>query len=112
MPATQIRADDGAAVADLIRSARTDAGLTQATLAARVGTTQSVVSRWESGADEPRLATLTRIMRACGLALTLAVEPDDVDRAQIQQHLAMTPAQRLAAVRNVSRFVAAARRAR
>jgi transcriptional regulator with XRE-family HTH domain len=107
-----LRADDPIAIANLIRSARERADLTQKALAARLGTTQSVVSRWESGRDEPRLSTVARIMRACGFRLTMSAEPDDVDRTQIQHHLAMTPAQRIATVKNVSRFVNAARRAR
>jgi transcriptional regulator with XRE-family HTH domain len=101
---------DAAATADLIRDARLAAGLTQVELARRLRTTQSVVSRWERGGDEPRLSTLDRILRACGRRLTVSVEGDDVDRAQIRQHLAMTPAQRLAAVANVSRTLATARR--
>ena len=98
--------------AALVRTARTEAGLTQAALAARLGTTQSVVSRWERGDDEPRLSTLQRIARACGQRLVLALEPDDVDRAQIRQQLALSPSDRLASVANVSRFVATARRVR
>ena len=94
----------------LIRRCRVEAGLTQAALAERLGTTQSVVSRWERGGDEPRLSTLTRILRACGQRLVISVEPDDVDRAQIRQQLAMSPADRLASVRNVSRMLASARK--
>ena len=98
------------AVARLIRDARTEAGLTQAELARRIGTRQPVVSRWEGGQDEPRLSTLARLMRACGLSLTLVAEPDDVDRAQLRQQLAMTPEERLASVTNLSRTLANATR--
>ncbi|KAA0233859.1 MAG: XRE family transcriptional regulator [Actinobacteria bacterium] len=110
MVRASIRVGDAGAVAGLIRAARTAAGLTQASLAERLGTTQSVISRWERGRDEPRLSTLARVMHACGHALSLAVEPDDVDRAQIRQQLAMTPSERLAMVTNVSRVLAAAHR--
>ena len=96
-------------VGRLIRQARAAASLTQAELAELVGTKQSVVSRWERGHDEPRLSTLDRILRACGQAAVLHVEPD-VDRAQIRQQLALSPAERLASVVNVSRMLAAARR--
>ena len=96
--------------ADLIRQARLAAGLTQADLAGRIRTTQSVVSRWERGGDEPRLSTLDRILRACGRRLAITVEDDDVDRSQIRQQLAMTPAERLASVTNLSRTLATARR--
>jgi transcriptional regulator with XRE-family HTH domain len=98
------------ATAGLIREARVAAGLTQAQLAARLHTTQSVVSRWERGGDEPRLSTLERILRACGRRLSLSVEEDDVDRAQIRQQLALSPADRLASVTNLSRALATARR--
>lgn len=101
---------DSKAVADLIRSARSHAGLTQAALAARIRTKQSVVSRWERGRGEPRLSTLVRIMRACGLSIAVTLEPVDVHRAQIRQQLAMSPAERLAGVANLSRVLATARR--
>lgn len=102
---------DAKAVGELIRRARADAGLTQAALAERIGTKQPVVSRWERAREEPRVSTLVRVMRACGLSLTFTVEHDDVDRAQIRQQLAMTPEERLASVVNLSRTLAAARRA-
>ena len=97
-------------IADLVRRARGTTGLTQQRLAARLGTIQSAVSRWEHGHDEPRIATLADIMTACELRLGLVVEPADVDRAQIRQQLAMTAAQRLESVTNVSRTLASARR--
>jgi transcriptional regulator with XRE-family HTH domain len=99
-----------AGTADLIRDARLAAGLTQADLARRIRTTQSVVSRWERGGDEPRLSSLERILLACGRRLAITVENDDVDRSQIRQQLAMTPAERLASVTNLSRTLATARR--
>ena len=103
---------DREAIAALIRSSRERAGLTQGALADRLRTTQPVVSRWESGRDDLRLATLERILRACGFRMTVAAVPDDVDRAQIREHLALTPAQRLRTVTNVSRFVTQARKAK
>lgn len=92
---------------ELIRQARKTAGLTQAGLAARAGTTQSAVSRWERGHDEPRLSTLSSLLNACDLRLVLTAEPD-VDRAQLRQQLALTPEQRLASVVNLSRLLAEA----
>lgn len=98
-------------VAELIRSARQQVGLSQADLAERVGSKQSVVSRWETGADEPRLSTLVRVLGACGLSLSLVVDQQEsVDRSQIRQQLALTPDQRLASVANLSRLLASARR--
>ncbi len=94
----------------LIRDARRSAGISQQQLADRIGTTQSAVSRWERGHDEPRIRTLSQILTACGLKLVMAAEPDDVDRAQIRQQLAMTPEDRLAGVINFSRMLASAER--
>lgn len=99
-----------ARVAAMIRSARASAGLTQRELAEKLHTRQPVVSRWESGRDEPRLSTLARIMSACGLSLSLVVEPEGVDRAQLREQLALTPSERLASVSNLSRTLAGARR--
>lgn len=100
------------ATGPLVREARTRAGLSQGDLAERLGTTQSAVSRWEHGHDEPRLSRLAAILAACGVRADVTFAPDDgVDRTQIRQQLAMSPADRLASVSNVSRFVNEARRA-
>ena len=94
----------------LIREARRVGGLTQAELARRLGTTQSAVSNWERGRDTPRVDTLARILEACGFEADMTFRRlDDVDRAQIRQNLAMTPAARLESVRNVSSLRAKAR---
>jgi transcriptional regulator with XRE-family HTH domain len=97
----------------LVAEARAAAGLTQTGLATAIGTTQSVISRWERGADSPRVDTLVRILRACGYEPDLVLRPadDGIDREQIRASLAMTPAQRLASSVNVSRLRARARRA-
>ena len=98
----------------LLREARARAGLTQRELARRAGTAQSVVARIEQGRTDPSTATLARLLAAAGFELRAELTPlpvadthmlDDVARI-----LAMTPEQRLLEVRNVSRFVAAARR--
>ena len=94
----------------LIREARRLGGLTQADLARRLGTTQSAVSNWERGRDTPRVDTLARILEACGFEADMTFRRlDDVDRAQIRENLAMTPAERLESVRNVSKLRAKAR---
>ena len=95
----------------LIREARRRAGLSQAALAGRLATKQSVISRWERGLETPRIETLARILHACGFEADLTLRRhDDVDRAQLRENLAMTPAQRLASVRNASELAAKARR--
>lgn len=55
--------------------ARTDAGLTQAEVAARMGTSRSVVSRLEAALrgkrDAPTLGLLRRYAEACGRRLVV-----------------------------------------
>jgi len=100
--------------AALIREARLIAGLSQADLAARLGTTQSAVSNWERGRDEPRVSTLGRVLQACGFEADLVFRRhDDVDRSQIRRHLEYTPAERLDAFESMIdayEFAQAARR--
>jgi len=58
---------------DAVRNARAASGLTQAELAARVGTTQSAIARLESGTPKhsPSLVTLQRYARAMGYRVEL-----------------------------------------
>lgn len=56
----------------LIRRARLAAGLTQAQLARRAGTSQSAVAAYESGAKTPTVDTLERLLRAAGQRLEAA----------------------------------------
>jgi transcriptional regulator with XRE-family HTH domain len=60
----------------LIRRARQRAGLTQAQLAERVGTTQSAIARIETGATEPSLARVDLLVSACGGRLVIELDPD------------------------------------
>lgn len=64
-------------VAGLIKLARKRAGLTQAELAQRAGTTQSAVARWEAGDRDPGFETLQRLVRACDLELSVSLVPLD-----------------------------------
>src|SRR5277367_3487830 len=59
----------------LVREMREDAGLTQAELAKKVGTTQSVIARLEDAEYTGHsLTMLERIATACGVGLTLYAE--------------------------------------
>jgi len=104
---------DEETIGDLVRDVRREAGLSQAQLAAALGTTQSAVSRWERGHDTPRADTLAAILRACGYEADMVLRPRDtgVDRAQIRNALSMSSEKRLASSANVSRMLAGARRA-
>jgi len=61
----------------LIKEARLRAGLTQAQLAARLDTTQSVVARWERLRTSPSFETVVRAIRACGLDLGVSISNYD-----------------------------------
>lgn len=55
--------------------ARTEAGLTQAQLAARMGTRQSVIARMEGGKSQPSTTTLKKLAAATGTRLRISFEP-------------------------------------
>ena len=57
---------------------RREAGLTQATLAARIGTTQAALSKIETGRTRPGLELLDRIARAIGRPFSLTFGEDAV----------------------------------
>jgi ribosome-binding protein aMBF1 (putative translation factor) len=59
-------------LARLMIQARARAGLTQAELARRMRTSQSVVARLEGGRARPSMTTLRRFARATGSRLTIA----------------------------------------
>lgn len=106
----------GVSVSSLVRRARIDSGLTQAQLAARLGTTQSAIARLERRGSNPRIDTLDDTLRATGHRLNLGAPPAPaaVDESQIAARLALTPAERLAAFatshRNLGSLVGKARR--
>ena len=56
-------------------AARTKAGLTQGDVAARMGTTQSVVARIESGLGTPSMRTVQRFASAVGARAVVRMEP-------------------------------------
>jgi transcriptional regulator with XRE-family HTH domain len=90
---------------DLIREARLRAGLTQAELGAKVGKPQSVIARWERGDVLPSLETLRHVIRGCDLDLSFHLSRlDDSNVFIIDEHLKMTPAQRMADLLERVRF--------
>ena len=58
-----------------IRDARVRAGLTQADLARRSGTSQATLSAYENGRKQPSVATLSRILGAAGAQLRVDPAP-------------------------------------
>jgi transcriptional regulator with XRE-family HTH domain len=97
---------------ELIRRARKRAGLTQAELADRAGTTQSAVARWESGRVSPRMETFERLTRACGFVPHVVLSRETAeDRDQIRERLRWTPKQRLDYLLDMLAFEERGRRA-
>ena len=66
-------ADEFAIASELI-AARTRAGLTQSEVAERMGTTQSVVARLESGRSMPSMRTVQRYAQALGVRAVVRLE--------------------------------------
>ena len=56
---------------DAIRHYRTEAGLTQAELAAQTGLQRSYLSELESGKETEQLKRLLRVLRQLGVRMTL-----------------------------------------
>jgi transcriptional regulator with XRE-family HTH domain len=83
----------------LIRSARLQAGLTQAQLAERLGLPASSIGRWENDTVEPGFSTLRGVLRACGFDLPPVLEPYEADQqldSRIEKVRRLTPQERLA----------------
>lgn len=105
---------DRHSAAFIVRSVREQAALSQRELATRAHTAQSVIARIESGKTDPGLKTLERVVAAAGFLLTVGAETNAVIDSHmlddVQRILQLTPEQRLLEMRNISCFVAAARR--
>lgn len=63
------------ALARTVIKARSRAGLTQEELAKKMGTTQPVVARLESGRTQPSIRTLETFAKATGTRLLIDFEP-------------------------------------
>ena len=97
----------------LVKMARERKGLSQRELARKARTAQSVVARVELGETSPSWATLQRLLRAAGFALSgtlrrIRIDPQELD--DVPRILALSPEDRLREVASMSRFLANARR--
>lgn len=103
-----------ATVPEHLREARSRAGLTQRSLAERLGVPQSSVARWESGAVEPRASAYLDFLAACGQRVVIEVAPlaDPADLVAVDAALAMTPAARVRSNQRLSRIAQHAAQAR
>jgi transcriptional regulator with XRE-family HTH domain len=103
----------------MLREARLAAGLTQAELAERLGASQPVVARVESGRANPRVATFERALAAAEHRLAATLEPSGyppIDETLITGNLGLSPAERIrkfsAAYRGVKPLAGAALKGR
>ncbi|MBK5938872.1 transcriptional regulator [Halochromatium roseum] len=68
-------------LAERLIEARAGAGFSQAELAKRIDTTQSVIARLEGGHSKPSTRTLEKIAKATGTRLKISFEPIRGDAA-------------------------------
>lgn len=81
---------------NIVKRAREAAGLSQAELAGRMGTTQSAVARLESRYSNPRVDTLDRAVASTGQRVTVSVDPGfGLDETLIASALRIEPRDRL-----------------
>jgi transcriptional regulator with XRE-family HTH domain len=81
---------------DIVRIARRRAGITQQQLGDRSGHPRETIARWETGAREPSLATLTALVAACDLDLIIHLAQKDRSLDElVADQLALTPTERL-----------------
>ncbi len=81
---------------ELIREARTRAGLTQKELSERTGRDRSVIARWEQGVISPPVESLLACVQACGFDLPFVLVPLDqsVDN-ELTDSLMLAPVDRV-----------------
>ncbi len=97
----------------LLREAREKAGLTQRELAARAGTSQSAVARYERAKAMPDIETLNRLLEAAGFELRWTLQPLDATRdRQIRDAMQKPPKVRLQENRRMTELAAKAAAAR
>jgi transcriptional regulator with XRE-family HTH domain len=82
---------------ELIREARTRAGLTQTELSERTGRDRSVIARWEQGTISPPVESLLACVHACGYDIPLVLVPlDESADQELRDELMSTPSERVA----------------
>ena len=93
---------------NVVRYCRLRAGLTQKQLAERAGISQPALARIESGRVKPRIDTIERLLRECGMSLQpMPRSGIGIDRTTIRKMLELTPRQRLQSAAREARNLAA-----
>ena len=96
-----------------LHQARRAAGFSQRELSRRTGVPQSAIARIERGQQVPRADTLEKLLRACGFELRLGpIRGDGVDKSQLDEWLALSPAERLERATGYGRLLERIRSAR
>lgn len=104
--------------AQLLKSARRSASLTQSDLAQRLGISQAAIAQLEGPKSNPTVWTLERSLGAADHRLEMAARPriGGADETLVARQLGMTPAERVrafeaayASVRDIARAGARAR---
>jgi hypothetical protein len=82
---------------DFLKRARREAGLSQAAVAAGARVRQPLVSRIETGGEQPSLPLLSRLVRACGYEVQLDLVPalDEHERGLLAASLRLTATERI-----------------
>ncbi len=81
--------------ADLIREARTRAGLTQDELSELSGRPRSLIARWEQGSVSPSIDNFLEIIEVCGFELPLVlVERDSTLDGRLDKNRQLSPERR------------------
>jgi transcriptional regulator with XRE-family HTH domain len=81
--------------ADLIREARTRAGLTQDELAKASGISRSLIARWEQGTVAPSVDNFLEVIEACGFTILLSlVELDTSLDDRLEKNRYLSPERR------------------
>lgn len=89
-----------------MRELRLAAGLSQRALALRAETSQPAIARYERGVATPSWETLQRVAAACGRRVKMSTDiaPDPHDVELTNTLLALTPEERLRALRHYARL--------
>jgi transcriptional regulator with XRE-family HTH domain len=81
---------------ELIREARTRAGLTQGELSELTGRDRSVIARWEQGLVSPPVESLVVCLHACGFDLPFVlVTLDETADKELGESILRPPSERV-----------------
>ncbi len=81
--------------AEVVREARTRAGLTQDELSKLSGVARSLIARWEQGSVSPSIDNFLEIIEVCGFELPLVLaERDSATDGRLDMNRRLSPERR------------------